>query len=233
MHRMNMYTDGSYLASNPSWHEEHSGWKADFAVQMMRKHGIAPTRVAEIGCGAGQILVELAAKMPAIAQLDGYEISPQAFARAATKASDRIAYHNVDILADPPAQPYDVAMAMDVFEHVDDYIGFIARMKPIARYKMFHIPLELSVSSMLRPGILAGARAEVGHIHYFTRQTALATIRHAGLTILDEHFTSVSIDHAVELKTKIARVPRQILGAVSKDFAARTLGGFSLFVLAE
>jgi len=230
---MNMYTDGRYLDSNPTWHEEHSEWKADFTKRILQKHGIDPRRLAEIGCGAGQILIELAAKMPAIEQLDGYEISPQAFARAKTKTTARVAYHNIDILANPPAQPYDVAMAMDVFEHVDDYLGFIAKMKAVARYKIFHIPLELSVSSMLRPGTLERAREEVGHIHYFTRETALATIEHAGLKIVDEHYTSVSLDHAVELKTKFMRLPRQMIAAMSKGLAARTFGGFSLLVLAE
>ena len=230
---MNIYTDGQYLESNPDWHESHSDWKSAFVVKALEKHGITPRSVAEIGCGAGQILVELKAKLPADVVFTGYEISPQAFARASTKTAERLTYRNEDVLSADNPPHFDLALAIDVFEHVDDYIGFIRRIARIARYKAFHIPLELSVSSMLRPGTLAAARRDVGHIHYYTRETALATLRAAGLTVIEEHFTSIAIDRPTALKTKLLRLPRKAAAAAAPNLAARLFGGFSLFVLAE
>lgn len=230
---MNLYTEGGYLERNPTWHEEHSGWKADHIARMLADHRIAPQSIAEVGCGMGQILVELAQRMPAVGRLAGFEISPQAFARAAQKGSDRISYTNIDVLASPPTERFDVVMAIDVFEHVDDYLGFIRGLDRVGRYKLFHIPLELAVTSMLRPHTLTRARADVGHIHYFTRETALATLEHAGLKIIDERFTDLAIDLAETPRAKLAALPRRALGAVNKRLAARLLGGFSLLVLAE
>ena len=230
---MSLYTEGGYLERNPTWHEEHSGWKADHIARLLTDNGVAPTTIAEIGCGMGQILVELAQRMPNVERLQGFEISPQAFARARQKATDRIGYDNIDVLAAPPATRFDVVMAIDVFEHVDDYIGFIRALDRVGRYKVFHIPLELSAMSIVRTHVLQEARETVGHIHYYTRETALATLRHAGLKIIDERFTSVSIDLAEKVKTRLAAVPRRALSAVAPNFAAHLLGGFSLLVLAE
>lgn len=230
---MNLYTEGGYLERNPTWHEEHSGWKADHITRILADHNIKPDSIAEVGCGMGQILVELAQRMPAVQRLAGFEISPQAFARASQKATDRISYTNIDVLSSPPAERFDVVMAIDVFEHVDDYLGFIRGLDRVGRYKLFHIPLELSVTSVLRPGTLARARADVGHIHYYTRETALATLEHAGLKIIDERFTDLAIDLADTPRSRLAVLPRRMLKLLGRSFAQRMLGGFSLLVLAE
>lgn len=230
---MNMYVDGRYMENNPSWHEEHAEWKAGHIATMLARHGIKPRTIAEVGCGTGRVIADLAEKMPAVERLYGYEISPQAFERAKARESARVHYSETDVLKSPPTEKLDVVMAIDVFEHVDDYIGFIKGLSALGDYKVFHIPLELSVSSMLRPATLERARAEVGHIHYFTRETVLAVLRAAGLQIVDERFTSVSIDHATTLRTRLLRGPRRAFSAVAPRLAAHLFGGFSLLVLAR
>ena len=230
---MSMYEDGRYLENNPSWHEEHAEWKAAHIAKILADNAVKPRTIAEIGCGTGRVVAELAEKMPTVERLYGYEISPQAFERAKKHESARVHYASADVLKDPPAEKWDVAMAIDVFEHVDDYIGFIKGLSAVGGYKVFHIPLELSVSSMLRPGTLDAARADVGHIHYFTRETALATLKAAGLEIIDERFTSVSIDHATALRTRVMRLPRRFLSSIAPRLSAHLFGGFSLLVLAR
>jgi ubiquinone/menaquinone biosynthesis C-methylase UbiE len=230
---MSLYTDGGYLDRNPTWHEEHSGWKADHLTRLIRDHSLANQSVAEIGCGMGQILVELAKRMPEVGRFEGFEISPQAFARAVTKSTDRISYSNVDVISYPPDSRFDIVMAIDVFEHVDDYLNFIRGMDRVGKYKIFHIPLELAVTSIIRPKAFTHARESVGHIHYFTRETALATLEHCGLKIIDERFTDLGIDLAETTRQKVAAIPRRFLGALNKRVAARLVGGFSLLVLAE
>ena len=230
---VNIYKDGSYLQSNPTWHEEHSAWKAAKIGEILADNRIVPDTIAEVGCGAGQILVELANSFPDVKKVSGYEISPQAFDLCSGKANDCVQFYHEDIFSNPPDERYDVALAIDVFEHVEDYIGFVRNMKKIGRYQVFHIPLELSVSSILRPSTLSNARSEVGHIHFFTRDTALATLELAGLKIVDVHFTSVAIDHANGAASKIARFPRVLLQRWSADLASRILGGFHILVLTE
>lgn len=129
---------------------------------------------------------------------------------------------------------FDVAMAIDVFEHVEDYIGFLRNFRPKGRYKVFHIPLDLSVQFVLRGSSLLAGRKMVGHIHYFTKETALATLNDSGYQVIDYAYTNISLDfHRYGWKNRLMRLPRKILFAIHKDIAVKILGGFSLLVLAE
>ena len=76
-------------------------------------------------------------------------------------------------------EPFDLCMCFDVCEHVDDYIGFLKSLTDKARYFLFNIPLDLSVRSILLKNYL-GTRARYGHLHYFTRESALATLNYCG-----------------------------------------------------
>ena len=225
-----LYSSGEYAARNPHWHQEHSQWKAIQVQRMLEKHSIRPTRLAEVGCGAGGILETLHRKLLPQPHCVGYEISPQAFSMAQQREAKGLHYHY-----GAPAQEgdfFDVVLVMDVFEHVEDYLGFIRGLQPLARWKIFHIPLDLSVLSMVKPTYLTMAREQVGHLHYFTRETALASLVQAGLNVRDWFFTSVELDQGVH-GSKRLQVFRKLLFTRNADFAARWLGGFSLLVLAE
>ena len=37
-----IYTDGSYLASTGSWHEQDSPWKAEHVEAMLQRNGLQP-----------------------------------------------------------------------------------------------------------------------------------------------------------------------------------------------
>jgi hypothetical protein len=197
---------------------------------MLEKHSIRPTRLAEVGCGAGGILECLHRQLVPQPDCVGYEISPQAFSMAQRREATGLHYHH----GEPGRQddPFDVVLAMDVFEHVEDYLGFIRGLQPLAQWKIFHIPLDLSVVSLAKPNYLKMALEQVGHLHYFTRETALASLEQAGLKVRDWFFTSVELDQGAHGRKRL-QILRKLLFARNADLAARWLGGFSLLVLAE
>jgi Methyltransferase domain len=230
-----IYQDGEYQRNNPGWHAEDSPWKASHIVSLLRAHAIAPRSLCEVGCGVGEILVSLSTQLAEATELTGFEISPQAFAACQPKTSARLRFSNVSpfdqVNADEP--PYDVAMAIDVFEHVEDYFGFLRQMRTLARHKIFHIPLDLSVQTVLRADPIRRVREIVGHLHYFTKETALASLRHAGYTIVDFRYTAGSLELPNRgWKASLGRLPRQMMSAVNQDLCVRVLGGYSLLVLA-
>ena len=228
-----MYRDGEYERLNPGWHAAESPWKARHIASLLADSGIAPRRWCEVGCGAGDILVNLARAYGPPATFTGFEISPQAFDLCKTKADDRLDFR----LGSPfdgsgDAEPYDVALAVDVFEHVEDYLGFLRQLHGIAGHKVLHIPLDLSVQTVLRGTPLRSARDLVGHLHYFTRDTALASLVHTGYEIVAHRYTSHQELPARHWKARAARLPRGLLYAMQPDLAVRVLGGHSLLVLA-
>lgn len=228
-----IYGDGTYLENNPGWHEEDSPWKARNIAAILKRNGLKPATVCEIGCGAGEVLRQLSAKLEPSTRFSGYEVSPQAFAICSAKRAPNLEFHLEDLL-DKENAAFDLVMALDVFEHVEDYFTFLRKMRGKGTFKLFHIPLDLSAQAVLRGKPIMDMRRFLGHLHYFTKDTALASLEECGYTIVDHTYTAGGLDLAAGgFKRRLARVPRRLLFAASPDLAARLMGGFSLLVLAR
>jgi len=72
----------------------------------------------------------------------------------------------------------------------------------------------------------------VGHLHYFTRETALASLEHACLSVIDWFYTSVELDTTPYGQKKLHLI-RKLLYNRNPDLCARLLGGLSILVLAK
>ena len=227
-----MYLGDLYADKNPTWHEEDAPWKSAHIERMIKKHKIQCTSICEIGCGTGEILLTLE-KAFSQAILSGYEISPSAFSRASQKETTRTKFFLKDLLSEPDLH-FDLVLAIDVVEHVDDYISFIKKLKNIGTFKIFHFPLDLSAQSILRAWTISELRRNVGHIHYFFKQTALATLEDCGYNIIDHSYTASRLELPNQaLSSRIMRLPRRMMFAINADFAVRLLGGYSLLILAK
>jgi len=227
-----IYESGEYVDKNPSYHTEDSPWKARQILRMLERQSLPIRSVCEVGCGAGEILRQLQLQMPQETRFYGYEISPQAYGLCKERENERLTCRCEDLLS-VETEPFDLLLCIDVFEHVEDYLGFLKRLKGKARYKMFHIPLDLSAQSVMRSRPLMVTRAGVGHLHYFTKDTALATLRDAGYEVIDHFYTAGGNEIGKTMKSKLARLPRSLFYALQPDLAVRTLGGYSLLALAQ
>ena len=225
-----IYDDGRYLENNADWHSEDSPWKAGHIQQILSRNHILPRTLCEVGCGAGEILRQLSLHYPDC-RFSGYEVSQTAFEMCRARQAENITFHMRDILTEDSY--FDCLMCIDVFEHVENYFGFIRGLKSKAHYKIFHIPLDLHVVAILRESMME-LRHKVGHIHYFSKRTALATLEDCGLEIVDSFFTPHFIGRpANSLKERFKRIPRHILHGLSPELQAKILGHSSLLVLAK
>lgn len=228
-----IYTDGKYLQENPTWHLEDSPWKAEHIIRIIQKNKLTPRSICEVGCGAGGILQQLQEKMSHDCKFWGYEISPQAFDLCCSISNENLQFELTDIKYKRDAY-FDILLAIDLIEHLEDYFNFIKEIKSKSEYKIFHIPLDISVQSVLRSNPIMDLRKSVGHIHYFTKETALESLRDTGYEVLDYFYTAGYVDlPAKSLRNHIARIPRKMLYAINQDLAVRILGGYSLMVLAR
>lgn len=228
-----LYQGGAYLELNPTWHVEDSAWKASMVFKSIQENHLQPTSVCEVGCGAGEILNQLQLLMPPSCSFAGYEISPQAYKLCATREKERLTFYCKDLLQDEGAY-FGLVLAIDVFEHVEDYRGFLRQLRHRGEYKIFHIPLDLSVRTVLCASSILQQRQTVGHLHYFTKETALATLEDTGYEILDSFYTLYSNAlPAQSLKRVVAKTARKIGCLFNPDLTIRTIGGSSLMVLAR
>lgn len=226
-----VYQDGTYLQHNPQWHEEDSAWKAEHIVELLRRNQVMPTSIAEVGCGGGLVLKDVSERFPGCRAV-GYEISPQAFARARQRSGPGLEFLHKDILGTDDS--YDLVLVIDVFEHVEDYLGFLRRLRRHATRQVFHIPLDMNVQAVARMSPILHARRQVGHLHYFSKETALATLDHAGYTIKDWFYTYGALDSPGRSRaSRLVSFLRRSALAVNEDIAVRFLGGCSMIVLAD
>jgi SAM-dependent methyltransferase len=225
-----MYNDGGYLSHNPTWDAEHSDWKAARIVEMCNNHALAPSSCIEVGCGAGGVVAALGAAWPTCI-FAGYDPSSDAIALAHRRARVNLTYHH----GYPPSGEYaDLVVCVDVFEHVEDYLGFLRELRSHGDTFVFHIPLDMNVPSMLWPSILERTREQVGHLHYFCIETALATLRGTGYEIVDSRVTAGCVAFPEPgLVGGCLRISRVIGYRLSPIWASRLLGGYSLLVLAK
>jgi SAM-dependent methyltransferase len=228
--RPSRYLDGTQLAAAPDWYESDAAWKAEQVRDMMRKYGMEPGSICDVGCGTGGVLDHLGRTLPSTTKLVGYEMSPQAVALAPEARKQRITF--VSEWTEEGKDGFDLMLVLDVFEHVDDYLGFLRTLLGKARSFIFHIPLDVSVQTVLRASPFTRARESLGHLHYFSRDTALATLHDTGYSIVDEQLTQPSVD-LWGGKSRLARLPRKVAFRLNPRLAARVMGGFSLLVLAR
>jgi SAM-dependent methyltransferase len=229
----NAYINGEYFEKNPGWHIEESSWKAKQIEVMLGKHNLTPQTICEVGCGVGEVLKELQKRVSDDCILWGYDISPQAMAFCVPKANERLHFKLADILQEQDVF-FELLLVLDVFEHLEDCFGFLRALKSKSQNKIFHIPLDLSVQTVLRQNGLLHTREIYGHLHYYTKELAIRTLQDTGYEVIDCFYTRRALEIPTkELKRKILQLPRKVLFDIHPDFAVRTLGGFGLLVLAK
>lgn len=231
-----LYTSGDYLEKNPTWHVEDSPWKAKQVMRIMAQNYIVPETICEVGCGAGEILKQLQENLENDCTLWGYEISPQAFELCKSRSNEKLHFKLADFTREQDVY-FDVILLMDVIEHLEDYFSFLRAVKPRGHYKILHIPLDLTMNTVVS-GKLIKFRESYGHIHHFTKDIALQMLKDLGFEVLDYFYTSASLDlpstgSTQELKRNLLKLPRKLFFALNRDVAARVLGGWALLALVK
>lgn len=242
------YTNDTYLEKNPGWHADASSWKAANILQMLDRNALSPETVCEVGSGAGEILRYLQQHLPANVEFEGYDIAPQAHELARTRENNHLHFHLANFLE--KREVYcDLILMIDVLEHFENCFQVLRDIKPRSQHKIFLLPLDVSVTSVLRNALI-DYRHATGHLHFFTRDIILEVIQDAGYDILDAFYALPPLDpmpwadvrrepHKVArkgirlAKRGLQRLPGQLLYTLHPDFAVRFWGGWKLVVLAR
>jgi SAM-dependent methyltransferase len=222
--------NSEYLKLNPNYHLEDSRWKSLQILKCISRNNINLSRVADVGCGAGEILSILYDNLPESIIFEGYEISKDAYELSKVKEKDRLKFYNTDMLLNNVN--YDLLLMIDVFEHVKDYLSFLENLNQKSKYKLFHIPLDISVLAIFKNDFIKD-RKKLGHLHYFNKNTAIATIEDSGMKVIDYFYTPVFEVRNVTIRQKVVNLLRRLSFMINKDFSANLFGGYSLIILAR
>lgn len=224
--------NSEYFKLKTDWDVGDSPWKAKYAFDILNKNKINPKSVTEVGCGVGEILLNMDRLYNDKSIVyEGYDIAFDAIKVAKNKETDNVKFFKEDLAKKEVHS--DVLLMIDVFEHVPDYLGFVEDCSKRAKYKVYHIPLDIHISSILR-GKMIDARNAVGHLHYYTKETALATLIDTEQKVIDYFYTDGNMQTPDKsFKMKFANLFRKALFKIAPDFTVKLLGGYSLMVLTE
>lgn len=225
-----IYNNQNYLSNNPHWHQEDSAFKANFIHSILEENKIAYSSVCEVGCGTGEILIQLK-KLHLTKEISyvGYDISKDAIDIALKKKSD-IEFKCADLTKENANS--DVLLVIDVIEHLQDYFSFLKNISKKSKYTVFHIPLDMFVWSLFREQMLIESKERVGHIHNFSEVFILSILKDYGYKIISKRYTEPDYK-ADSFKGKIKNAIKKALFKIAPRFTTKTLGGYSVLVLCK
>jgi cyclopropane fatty-acyl-phospholipid synthase-like methyltransferase len=222
------HVNGEYFQKHPTWHIEYSAWKAENIFRFLQEKKLAPKKVGEVGCGAGEVLKQLQLKMGSDVRFWGWDVAPPAIEMAKTRENERLKFALADFGTIETPQ-LDMLLALEVVDHVEDYLGFMRMLKSRAELKLFSFSLDISVQSAMRPGAFLQRRNVHNHLHHFSKETVLSVLEYTGFEILDWCYPP-NLASASTLAT-LAKPVRVLSHAIAPDLTVRMFGGYSLLVL--
>ena len=220
---------GEYLKNNPTWHVEFSPWKATNILGMLKKNGLCPKTICDVGCGAGEVLRQLQLKMSDQCRFWGFDVAPDAIRMAKERENKRLQFDTADLgVIDTPR--FDLMLALEVVDHVEDYLGFLRMLKPRSEWKIFSFSLDISVQAVLRKGALSQRRVVHCHRHHFSTEIVLLALQETGYQVVDWCYYYPQFEAGL---ARLARPIRALAFQIDQDLAVRFFGGYSMLILAR
>jgi hypothetical protein len=217
----NQYLTGEYWTKNTSLHEEDSDFKSqNFFTLLKRNPQIKISGIVDMGCGAGRISWNFAQAFPETRCI-GVDLDPNIISYANSKYKRENLSFQLANEQPTSMNGINLVILADVFEHIEDYIGFLQSIMNNYPYQLFNIPLDLSVRTLLTNQPVH-ARNAYGHLHFFYDKLALKTLQDNGFTIIDYLYTdNISFEGSKQkglkrlsyfLKSGLARITTLVIG---------------------
>lgn len=227
----NVYTNGTYQHKNPAWFKEDSAWKAKAVYELIKRNRLTPVIITEVGCGVGETLFVLAELLKEVESFSGYDIAPFAIEEARKKETNRVRFYLGDF-EEAMQTSTDLLLVIDVIEHIPDYYGFLQKLRNKSTHFIFHVPLDLSCRTLLKPQVLRQQRKGVGHLHYFSKEHIMWVLEDNGFTVVDVEYTFSETDRNAprSFKAYLKKQARRFSFFLSKEWSVKLWGGYSIMI---
>jgi ubiquinone/menaquinone biosynthesis C-methylase UbiE len=183
--------ENQYDASIVAWREANGRHKAENIARILRKNGLAPQRICEVGCGEGSILNWLG-KMGVGSELYGLDISNSAIEIARSKGIPNLAeIRPFDGYEIPYADgTFDLAVCSHVIEHVEHPRLLLREIRRVSKQQYFEVPIDFSLTVDRKLEHFLG----YGHINIYTPALFRFLLRSEKFEVLDDTHVFINDD---------------------------------------
>jgi len=168
-------TYDKYRSKNPIERRLMRGFFAALSDALPREH---PATVLEVGVGEGEISAKLRSRYPE-SRIVGLDLHDESLVAEWQMRDFAGIYGDIASLPFPP-MAFDLVMAIEVLEHVDDPAAALSELVRVSRGRLvLSVPREpiWRVANMARGKYLADLGNTPGHVQHWTRRSFAALVR--------------------------------------------------------
>ncbi len=181
----NIYSDGTYLRNNPTLHGEDGEYKFVYISRLLARCSfVGPSvRILDIGGGGGGIALLVCqhlAQQGLEVECHAFDLSPEMLIQQrANNPYNTLATSDFALIRE---QRYDLALLIDVIEHISDNGPVADDVDRIARHVIYNIPIERNLFDWLRNLYMkrryyALQTESLGHVHFYSYGGAKRFVR--------------------------------------------------------
>jgi len=228
---LDFYSSGSFYDNNTT-NSFASKWKALLVTDILETIPQQLKIIADVGSGDCMVARHIA-NVKSNLLIDCYDVTPPEH-RFNIDETPQLKFYPLSALESSDKQ-YDLIMALDVIEHVACPRTFLSSLAMRTRRVLLHVPLDLSVVSMLRPAILREQLESAGHVTFYNVETLRIFFHSMGMypTVFKLTDAYRQFPQNPTLAQKLVRLMRTVLACQSRTFSANLLGGQTALVLIE
>lgn len=200
-----LYGSDDYMSKNPTLHEEDSAWKVQKMLPFVDRFcaicGRKEIDVLDVGGGAGIILRDVSAyiekKHGIKVRKHALDMSPGMLKIQARNNPGLSSARAQDICRTSiGAKEMDLALMIDVIEHVPEQENALSEIARISRFVIFKVPLEDNLMTRALNLATMGRQRrhwveKIGHCNIYTFGSIRKAIEESTGEILDSSFTNV------------------------------------------
>ncbi len=221
-----------YIKKNPTLHVEDTDKKFSEIIKVI-KPTLEFNSMIDIGCGAGVLTLKVKHFLN-IEEALGVDLSSHMIESARKfDQENEVKWIEEDYRKLDLSRIYDLSIAMDIVEHVENDGEILEILSKISKYSVIKVPLEYSFMNRVfrRLGIhdtFAETRNQFGHIHYYN----FFKIRGLVEKYFEiENYSCISMPKRKTKKWEYLRRLWLPIGIVSMKYMTCFGGGFAVFFL--
>jgi len=189
----------------------------------------------DVACGAGGITTILKQRLR-LENVVGVDISKTMIRNAKSKYGvEEIEWVCSDIFKYKTKKLYDLILAIDIVEHVEDDLALIKKISRMGKMVLLKIPMEDSILDnkiMRNLGIRdhwKESEEKYGHIHHYNEKQIISLIDRSDCEIIKEDY--IPLPKRSSMFWEVFRIMFLPIGWFSKKAMANFVGGFKIVLI--